>query len=403
MAEIQDDKERKKLYGLLVSDPATRKNTAQYSFKQWESKLLGDDENIKRVADYAVKKNWSYDQDEFYKKYAPEKLAKPQPQVQAAPAMQSNLKKEKEDQSNLNAFNQYGQRELFLKEIQKTPKDQIREAEEKNFALWPYANDDINKQIEEYGIEEVLKNIPLKVKDPRRQKTVTQTPSSIAAPVEEETYTPPPQPLVGSPEYDAKLQKQYGGMKPTLGATFGGAAASFDTDEQKKQEQISPVFKAQQLAFEDVPIASEQRKAQREFAKAEKQQQQAAIRGGTGFEYQQKQRNKERSIGGKAEDLLGAVTSGGERIAKNVLSGISWLNQASMAADPNMPLEYEQRQQQIKDAGQRMYDASTSSQNQFQQELAKRNIQTSVLEAIGFLKPLCTLLGMLQCKSFLLF
>jgi hypothetical protein len=37
MAEIQDDKERKKLYGLLVSDPATRKNTAQYSFKQWEN------------------------------------------------------------------------------------------------------------------------------------------------------------------------------------------------------------------------------------------------------------------------------------------------------------------------------------------------------------------------------
>jgi len=199
---------------------------------------------------------------------------------------------------------------------------------------------------------------------------------------EQEAYTPPAQPLVGSPEYDAKLQKQYGGMKPTLGATFGGAAASFETPEQKKQEQISPVFKAQQLAFEDVPIAEEQRKAQRQFAKAEKQQQQAAIRGGTGFEYQQEKRNKERSIGGKAEDLLGAVTSGGERIAKNVLSGISWLNQASMAADPNVPLEYEQRQQQIKDAGQRMYDASTSSQNQFQEELSKRNIQTSVLEAI---------------------
>ena len=298
MAEIQDDKERKKLYGLLVSDPATRKNTAQYSFKQWESKLLGDEENIKRVADYAVKKNWSYDQDDFFRKYAPEKIAKPQPQPQ----------------------------------VQAAPKQEFLEV-------------------------------------PSLEEQEASTP-------------PPPQPLVGTPEYDVKLQKQYGGMSPTLGATFGGVPASFETEQQKKKEQLSPVFKAQQLAFEDVPIAEEQRKAQRQFAKATKQEKEAALRGGTGFELQQEKRRKERGYGEAASDFLGAVTSGGERIAKNVLSGIAWLNQASMAADPNMPLEYEQRQQQIKDASQRMYDASASSQNQFQEELAKRNIQTSILDAI---------------------
>ena len=125
----------------------------------------------------------------------------------------------------------------------------------------------------------------------------------MAAPVEEKAYTPTPEPLVGTPEYDVKLQKQYGGMAPTLGATFGGAPASFETPEQKKQEGSSPAFKAQQLAFEDVPIASEQRKAQREFAKATKQEKEAALRGGTGFELQQKRANEQREATKKLKDF----------------------------------------------------------------------------------------------------
>jgi hypothetical protein len=103
------------------------------------------------------------------------------------------------------------------------------------------------------------------------------------APVEEEPYVPEPQPAIGSPEYDAQLQAQYGGMAPTLGATFGGAPAAFETKAQKKQEQISPAFKAQQLAFEDVPIAEEQRRSQRQFAKATKEQQQIEQQQPKGF------------------------------------------------------------------------------------------------------------------------
>jgi len=33
-------------------------------------------------------------------------------------------------------------------------------------------------------------------------------------PVEEDAYIPEPPPAVGTPEYDAQLQAQYGGMKP---------------------------------------------------------------------------------------------------------------------------------------------------------------------------------------------
>jgi len=121
--------------------------------------------------------------------------------------------------------------------------------------------------------------------------------------MEEEAYIPEPQPAVGTTEYDKQLQKQYGGMAPTLGATFGGAPAAFETPEQKKQEQISPAFKAQKLAFEEVPIASEQRRAQREFAKATKEQQKAAVMGGTGFELSQNVADENRAAAQKLKDF----------------------------------------------------------------------------------------------------
>ena len=201
----------------------------------------------------------------------------------------------------------------------------------------------------------------------------------VAAPMEEEeTYTPPPQPLVGSPEYDAQLQRQYGGMKPTLGATFP-VTAVFETPEQKKQEQLSPVFKAQQLAFEDVPIASEQRKAQREFAKAEKQQQQAAIRGGTGFEYQQEKRRKERGYGEAAADLTGTIAAGGKRIGEGIVSTLqNYVNATLRGGLIDMPAT--ESVENI--ANYELYKNATNAQNAFQEEVAKRNIQTSVLQAI---------------------
>jgi hypothetical protein len=291
MAEVRDDEGRVDLYRKLLNDPATRTATARLSYKQWESKLLNDDNVLQKVADYATKKNWALDQDEFLYKYAPEKVARA-PKPQAAPKQQA-----------------------------------------------------------------------------------------VAPPVieEEEAYIPEPQPAVGSREYDAQLQTQYGGMAPTLGATFGGAPAVFETKEQKKQEQISPVFKAQQLAFEDAPIAEEQRRSQREFAKATKEQQQAAIRGGTGFEYQQRQANKERGIGDKTGDLLGAVAAGGKRIGEGILSSLEYYVNGTLRA--GLPeIEATDSVQEL--ARNEMYKNATQAQNAFQDEVAKRNIQTSVLTAI---------------------
>jgi GNAT superfamily N-acetyltransferase len=203
------------------------------------------------------------------------------------------------------------------------------------------------------------------------------------APVEEEeAYIPEPPPVVGSPAYDVQLQAQYGGMAPTLGATFAGTPAAFETKEQKKQEQISPAFKAQQLAFEDVPIAEEQRRAQRQFAKATKQQQQAALQGGPGYELEQEKKAKKRELSGTASDLIGSWSEGGKRIAKNILSYGGYLSQTQAATDPMANLPYEKRQEMMQEAGQTLYDNAADAQNTFQDEIAKRNIQTSVLQAI---------------------
>jgi len=270
MAEVRDDEGRVDLYRKLLNDPATRTATAKLSYKQWESKLLNDDNVLQKVGEYATKKNWALDADDFLYKYAPEKAAPPTPKPQAA------------------------------------PKQEFME---------------------------------------------------VPALEEQEAYVPEPQPLVGSPEYNKQLQKQYGGMAPTLGATFGGVPAAFETKEQKKQEQLSPAFKAQQLAFEDVPIAEEQRRAQKQFAKATKQQQQAALRGGTGFELQQE--------------------------TKNILSTVGYFAQTQAATDPMANLPYEKRQEMMQQAGQTMYDNATAAQNSFQDEISKRNIQTSVLQAIN--------------------
>ena len=218
---------------------------------------------------------------------------------------------------------------------------------------------------------------------PKQQAAPKQEFLEVPSLEEQEAYIPPPQPAVGSPEYDKQLQRQYGGMSPTLGATFAGAPASFETEEQKKQEQISPVFKAQKLAFEDVPIAEEQRESQRQFAKATKEQQKAALRGGAGFELEQEKRRKERGDVEWGGDVVGSWAEGGKRIAKNILSTIGYFAQTQAATDPMANLPYEKRQEMVEQAGQKMYENATSAQNTFQDEIAKRNIQTSVLQAIN--------------------
>ncbi len=129
---------------------------------------------------------------------------------------------------------------------------------------------------------------------------------------EQEAYVPEPQPLVGSLKYDIKAKELNPFPTPTLGETFGGAPAVFETREQRRQEEMSPVFKAHNLAFVDnpfspnpynAPVAEEQRRAQKQFAKATKQQQQAALRGGTGFELQQERANEARESTQKLKDF----------------------------------------------------------------------------------------------------
>jgi len=132
-----------------------------------------------------------------------------------------------------------------------------------------------------------------------------------------------------------------------------------------------------------VPIAEEQRRAQKQFAKATKQQQQAALRGGTGFELQQEKRKKERGYGEWGADVVGSWAESGKRIAKNILSTVGYFAQTQAATDPMANLPYEKRQEMMQQAGQTMYDNATAAQNSFQDEISKRNIQTSVLQAIN--------------------
>jgi hypothetical protein len=95
-----------------------------------------------------------------------------------------------------------------------------------------------------------------------------------------------------------------------------------------------------------------------------------------------KPKEKERGFMEWTGDVLGTISAGGERIAKNILSGIGHYAQAQAATDPMASLPYEKRQQMLQEAGQTMYDIADAAQRDFQNEVAKRNIETSVLQAI---------------------
>jgi len=95
-----------------------------------------------------------------------------------------------------------------------------------------------------------------------------------------------------------------------------------------------------------------------------------------------KPKEKERGFMEWTGDVFGTISAGGERIAKNILAGIGHYAQAQAATDPMASLPYEKRQQMLQEAGQTMYDIADAAQKDFQNEVAKRNIETSVLQAI---------------------
>jgi len=95
-----------------------------------------------------------------------------------------------------------------------------------------------------------------------------------------------------------------------------------------------------------------------------------------------KPKEKERGFMEWTGDVFGTISAGGERIAKNILAGIGHYAQAQAATDPMASLPYEKRQQMLQEAGQTMYDIADAAQKEFQNEVAKRNIETSVLQAI---------------------
>lgn len=303
-----DGNERRELYRKMINDPATMRETRKYSFTDWEKKLVGDENAIGRLAQFAVGKNWALDEEDFVDRYVPELKAPPAPKQQPA------------------------------------PKQEFMEAP---------------------SLEE------------------------------QEAYIPKPQPVVGSPEYDRQLQAQYGGMKPTLGATFGGAPAVFETKEQRRQEEMSPVFKAHNLAFVDnpfspnpynAPVAEEQRRAQREFAKATKEQQKSALMGSTGFEYEQQKKAKERDLGGFSKDFAKSQLAMAKQIGENILTAtknqiLEFSNIGVAPMGENEP-EAKYYQREAARRGQEMYNAAAESERQFRDELAKRNIKTSVYDAI---------------------
>jgi predicted GNAT family acetyltransferase len=219
------------------------------------------------------------------------------------------------------------------------------------------------------------------------KKAATQVPPAPKpepAPVaieEEEAYVPEPQPLVGSPEYDKQLQKQYGGMAPTLGATFAGTPAAFETKAQKEQEQISPVFKAQQLAFEDVPIAEEQRRAQKQFAKATKQQQQAALRGGTGFELQQERADEARDSAKYLKDFGSYIGATFDNVIDKTKAA-----ERMFGAKQKALLTFGDRgkkaEQEEKKAKQDVYNYISQLDQEFAAKQADYNIEGNLFEAI---------------------
>jgi hypothetical protein len=213
---------------------------------------------------------------------------------------------------------------------------------------------------------------------PKQQAASVAVP--VAAPVEQQAYTPPPQPAVGSPEYDKHLQAQYGGMKPTLGATFGGAPAAFETKEQKKQEQISPVFKAQKLAYQDVPIAEEQRRAQREFAKAPKEQQQAALIGSTGAELKKARQAEREGPGDRASANVEALWEGAKNAGINIFNGLKAV--MNNAALNETPMDEGEREYYQQEQWGEMYRASKEAGENLQNELYRLNVSPDVLNAI---------------------
>jgi len=91
---------------------------------------------------------------------------------------------------------------------------------------------------------------------------------------------------------------------------------------------------------------------------------------------------EERGFGEWAGDLTGTILEGGKRITKNLLGAVGYYAQTQAATDPMFSLPYEKRQQMMQEAGQTMYDVAEKAQMDFQNEVAKRNIQTDVLQAI---------------------
>ena len=215
---------------------------------------------------------------------------------------------------------------------------------------------------------------------PKPQAAPKQEFMEVPALEEQEAYVPEPQPLVGSPEYDKQLQKQYGGMAPTLGATFGGVPAAFETKEQKKQEQLSPAFKAQQLAFEDVPIAEEQRRAQKQFAKATKQQQQAALRGGTGAELKKTRQAEAEGTGDRVAANIEAFWEGAKNSGIQLFNGLKTVMNAAALNETPMD-DYEREYYQQKEFG-KMYEESKKAEDDFQDELYRLNVSNDVLKSV---------------------
>lgn len=127
-------------------------------------------------------------------------------------------------------------------------------------------------------------------------------------------------PPIGSPEYDFKIAML--NQPPSLQLGPGGytqemAAGLPETMEKAKQSSLSPVFKdyevAQKMMKGEVPLVTQKdvRKAQRGFGAATKEQQEAAIMGGTGAELAQQREDekltKAQIVGEEANKFLSGL------------------------------------------------------------------------------------------------
>lgn len=321
MAEILDDNERKKLYRKMLAESATSNSTKKYSFNEFEKKLLNDKDLVGKIADIAVKRNWASDDADFYNRYFPEfsqKAAPAEPPATpvAKPAAVPVAEKAKPVEAN-------GKNYAFVGQPQTGEMD-VMVVDGKSIGV-PQGMTMVPEGEEIPEMEYEGKMLP----------EVTATPAPYQFPERgtlawDAIYNSNPE--MGTPEYDYRIAMLNQPPKLVLGGggyTQEMAASLPETMEKAKQSSLSPVFKdyevAQKMMKGEVPLVTQKdvREAKENWNKMTKEQQQAAIMGGPGYEYEQEKKLKKiEKEGGASLGLAKYLYSYNTDFIQSILRGL---------------------------------------------------------------------------------